>query len=142
MERPTRFSYSCGKGVELDPVIDAYGVAATDHSVLPGRAVLYVPFLCKPLHNSMGQHEPSADLVVLDSGSAITGYRVDVFTGEGPGPRSNMVHDPNALFNVFNQANAFMDVSSGQAFRGPTAVFQIVYAPPEVVFPSLNWPCR
>ncbi len=132
---PTTFTGNCGKGREFVPHRDEYKFAATDHSVLRMAALLYIPALCRPDQPCQGEHAPRLDLMVADSGGKIKNYRIDVWTGEGPGRLSTVNNNPSS---EWNRANAHMDHDRGQNFRGPTAVYQMVFARPEVVFPSLG----
>ncbi len=134
---PMSFQLYCDKGRSLNPVADAYKVAAMDPNQLPSGGYFHLPYMCLPgescdkrWHDYPTQAFP---LKAADTGKGIKGFRLDVFTGQDIGPRG----DNNNRSSMWSQANAHLGNYLPHGLLGLTPVYQMIFKPPSVIFPGI-----
>jgi 3D (Asp-Asp-Asp) domain-containing protein len=119
------FRYKCGRGKPFYPPNVYYGrVVAADLTLFSLLDKLYIPEICNGY--LCDNHDYNPNVIVRDEGGAIKGYRLDIFTGEGPGQRAT--NNTPALMWIYN--HTYLGITTtydGRGAVGPTPVYQPVY---------------
>jgi RHS repeat-associated protein len=113
------FRFKCGKGKNYDPIVDYGRAVAADLTLFSLRDNLFIPDMCgagRPCNS----REYNPHVVVRDAGTAIIRYRLDVFAGEGIGPRASN----NAPSLVWVNRHSYLGFQNNAI--GPTSVYQVI----------------
>ena len=113
-------NFYCGKGKPFTAGIDDYQVVASGDALKEWDQV-YVPGL---EHDS--DPRSNADFVVRDTGEGLQKYQIDVFVGEGPGPRANQPNSsPSSLYTIYHWLNGVNEYEhDGEKKLGPLSLYQ------------------
>ncbi len=118
-----------GRGIRLE---DAYHILASDPKVVPLGADLTIPGLATTYRNLPLASGEGTNLTVVDTGSAVQDYHLDVFVGQGPGDQANWptsgINSPSERFMLRHRNLGTVDITlpNGKTKHaiGRTSVYQ------------------